>query len=192
MTDHLAIVLPGGNNDPWTAPVLLPSLALEEVGAKVERVSYDGAPKPQGLTREASAEFNAALLKQVTALVDRHAPDRVTFVAKSRGALFLAAVDEASIACEVAAIWVTTPLVDLDEVREGVIEKSWRSLLVAGGADPYHDPVGHAEIGAALRADELVIPGANHGLVVEGDVLATVEGYRRLAEASLEFARATG
>lgn len=181
-------MLPGGNNDPWTAPVLVPSLALEELGAAVERISY-GEPRARGLGLEESADFNAAVLEQVTKLVDRYEPERVTFVAKSRGTLFLAAMDKAWIACEVAAIWVTTPLVDLDYVREGVIEKSWRSLLVAGAADPYHDQASHAEICAALGADDLVINGANHGLVVDLDVLATVDGYRRLAEATLEFAR---
>jgi hypothetical protein len=189
VTVHLAVVLPGGNNDPWTPPVLLPALALEQAGASVERISY-GDPKPRGLGVDDSAEFNAAVLEQLTALIGQHDPDRVTFVAKSGGTLFLAAMDGAAIGCDAAAIWVTTPLVDLAYVQAGIVGKSWRSLLVAGGADPYHDPTIHAEICAALGADDLVIPNANHGLVVERDVLATVDGYPRLAEASLAFAKA--
>ena len=189
MSAHLAVVLPGGNNDPWTPPVLLPSLALEQAGAAVERISY-GEPRPRGLGVDESAEFNAAVLEQLTAVVAQHDPDRVTFVAKSRGTLFLAAMDAGAIDCDIRAVWVTTPLVGLDYVRAGIIEKSWPSLLVAGGADPYHDPTSHAEICAELGADELVIPNANHGLVVEGDVLATVDGYRRLAEVSLAFVHA--
>jgi hypothetical protein len=191
VTAHLAVVLPGGNNDPWTPPVLLPALALEQAGAAVERISY-GDPKPRGLGLDDSAEFNAAVLEQVAEMIDRHDPDRVTFVAKSRGTLFLAAMDGGALACQVAAIWVTTPLVDLDYVRRGIVDKSWRSLLVAGSADPYHDPSIHSEIRAALGAEELIIDNANHGLVVERDALATADGYRQLAEASLVFANATG
>ena len=185
MTVHLAVVLPGGNNDPWTPPVLLPSLALEAAGAMVERISY-GEPRPRGLGLEDSIEFNAAVLKQLVAIVDQHAPDRITFVAKSRGTLFLAAMDQ-PFNCEAAAIWVTTPLVDLPYVGRRIVDKGWRSLLVAGSADPYHDAAIHADVCAALGADELVIPNANHGLVVERDALATADGYRELAKASLAF-----
>jgi hypothetical protein len=182
---HLAVVLPGGNNDPWTAPVLLPTLALEQSGATVERISY-GGPQARGLGLEESAEFNAAVLDQVTQAVGRHDPARVTFVAKSRGTLFLAAMDKTTVRCDVAAIWVT-PLLGFDYVRDGIIGKSWPSLVVAGSADPYHDQAGHDVVRAEVSADELVIAGAIHGLVIEGDVLATVDGYRRLAEASLAF-----
>ena len=151
----------------------------------VERISY-GEPRPRGLRLEDSVEFNAAVLEQLVALIDQHAPDRITFVAKSRGALFLAAMDH-PINCEVTAIWVTTPLVDLPYVGRGIVDKAWRSLLVAGSADPYHDSVIHADICAALDADELVIPNANHGLVVERDALATADGYRELAKVSIAF-----
>ena len=185
MTAHLAVVLPGGNNDPWTPPVLLPSLALESAGAVVERISY-GEPRPRGLGLEDSSQFNAAVLEQLVALIHQHEPDRITFVAKSRGTLFLAAMDE-PISCEVAAIWVTTPLVDLQYVGRGIVGKAWRSLLGAGSADPYHDATTHSDICATLGADELVISNANHGLVVERDALATADGYRELAKASLTF-----
>lgn len=185
MTAHLAVVLPGGNNDPWTPPVLLPSLALEAAGAVVERVSY-GEPRPRGLKLEDSVGFNAAVLEQVMAIIDQHGPNKITFVAKSRGTLFLAAMDQ-PINCDVAAIWVTTPLVDLPYVGRGIVDKAWRSLLVAGSADPHHDAAIHADTCAALTADELVIPNANHGLVVERNALATADGYRELAKASLAF-----
>ncbi|MGH3926754.1 MAG: hypothetical protein ACRDTT_28480, partial [Pseudonocardiaceae bacterium] len=138
---------------------------------------------------EESVEFNAAVLDQVSVVIDRYHPDKVTFVAKSRGALFLAAMDKATVSFEVEAIWVTSPLVDLPYVGQGIVDKAWRSLLVAGSADPYHEPTSHAEICAAIGAAELVISNGNHGLVVEGDVLATVDGYRQLAETALSYVR---
>ncbi len=170
--------------------MLLPALALEQTAAVVERISY-GEPRARGLGLEESAKFNTAVLEQLTDIIARHKPTRITFVAKSRGTLFLAAMDKSAVACDVDAIWVTTPLVDLDYVQADIVDKSWRSLLVAGSADPYHDQARHDEVCAALGADELVIANGNHGLVVDGDVLATVSGYRLLAEASLRFALAT-
>jgi hypothetical protein len=78
------VVLPGRNNDPWTAPLLLPSVALEEARAQVQRVSYKGAP-PTGLGLEDSQEFNAQVTAQLAEIIDRHHPAKVTFIAKSRG-----------------------------------------------------------------------------------------------------------
>jgi hypothetical protein len=187
---HLAIVLPGGNNDVWTAPVLLPTLALEQVDAIIERVSYAG-PRPQGLGLGDSREFNAAVGQQVAQLLEHHDPARVSFVAKSRGTLFLATLDPAAGPADVEAIWVT-PLLGLDYVRAGMVTKAWPSLVVAGSADPHHDPAAHGELCDAIGARSLVIEGANHGLVVEGDAMATVEAYRALAQASLAFAHRQG
>ncbi len=66
---HLVVVLPGGNNDPWTALLLLPALAFEELGARVERVSYEEA-RVRGLGLEDSGEFNARVTEQVTEILD--------------------------------------------------------------------------------------------------------------------------
>ncbi len=187
MVAHLAVVLPGGNNDPFTPSVLLPSLALEEVGAQVERVSYSGL-RAEGLALEESKEFNAAVNSAVVGLIDRYDPATVTFVAKSRGALFLAAMEKSLVNRDTDAIWVT-PLLGLEYVCTGVIGKGWPSLIVAGSSDPYHDPSAHDEVCRAIGARSLVIEDADHGLVVAGDVSATVDGYRRLGEASLSFVR---
>lgn len=184
---HLAIVLPGGNNDAWTAPVLLPTLALEQVGATIERLSYTG-PLPRGLGLEDTREFNAAAGEQVAQLLERHDPAKVSFVAKSLGTVFLAACDEVGVVGDVDAIWVT-PLLGVDYVRTGMVTKAWPSLVVAGSADPYHHADAHAEVCTAIGAQSLVVEGANHGLVVEADVMATVAAHRALAQASLAFAR---
>ena len=192
MASHLAVVLPGGNNDPWSPSVLLPALALEAAGATVERISYERPATGLALGLDESAEFNGAVVQHVGEILERPQPAKVTFVAKSRGTLFLAALDEAVVPCEIEAVWITTPLVGVDYVGRGIIDKKWRSLLVAGQADPYHDARIHAEICSAIGAVELVIPGANHGLFVDGNAIATADGWRKLAEASVDFARAEG
>lgn len=102
MSGHLAVVLPGGTNDVWTAAVLLPTLALEQVGATIEPVSYSG-PRPSGVDLEDSRAFNAAVGKDVAHLLEHHDPAKVSFVAKSRGALFLAVLDQADLPADLDA-----------------------------------------------------------------------------------------
>jgi hypothetical protein len=175
MSDHLALVLQGGGAGPYTAPLLIPSLALEEIGARVEVVAYPEF-RPKGLELEDAREFDEAVTRSLLELVGSGAWNKITFIAKSRGTLYLAAMSE-SLPCDrVEAIWVT-PLLGFDYVREGILAKSWRSLVVAGGG-----------VCRQLQAQQLVIADANHGLVVVGDVRRTVEGFQALAESSLSFA----
>jgi pimeloyl-ACP methyl ester carboxylesterase len=183
---HIALVLPGGAAGPYTAPLLVPSLAVEETGAQVKVVPYPEF-RPQGLERAEALEFDAFVSERVVEILAEGSPSKVTFIAKSRGALFLSTMGEVPLPADVDAIWVT-PLLGLDYVRDGVTGKRWPSLLVAGTADPYHDPAAHAKVCETIGAESLVVDGADHGLVVRGSVGATVEGFRALAEASLAFA----
>ena len=144
----------------------------------------------ESLELDAARDFNEQVTLALREIVDSGSWSRITFVAKSRGTLYLAAMSE-SLPCErVDAIWVT-PLLGLDYVRNGVLSKAWRSLIVAGGADPYHDRGAHDAVCNQLTASELVIENADHGLVVGGDVRKTVDGFKALAEASLAFASST-
>jgi hypothetical protein len=182
---HLALVLQGGNAGPYTAPVLLPSLALAELGAQVEVVPYPEF-RPGSLEQADAVAFDNFVAGEVREILASDAWTRVTFIAKSRGALFLATMPDL-VTGDVDAIWIT-PLLGLDYVRDGILAKRWRSLVVAGDADRYHDAAAHDAVCDAIEATSLVLPGADHGLVVEGDVRATVEGYRMLVEACLAFA----
>lgn len=189
MSSHLALVLPGGAAGPYTAPLLIPSLALEEAGARVEVVPYPSF-RPHDLERESAREFDRQVTVALLEIIRSGTWSRITFVAKSRGTLYLAALSEPLPCDRIGAVWVT-PLLGLDYVREGVLTKSWPSLIVAGGADPYHDQVAHDDVCRLVAAAELVIENADHGLVVAGDVRRTVDGFRTLAEASLAFASST-
>ena len=186
MGRHLALVLPGGAGGPYTAPLLVPSLAVEEAGAEVNVVPYPEF-RPRGLERADALEFDAFVSQRVVEILAERRASRVTFIAKSRGTLFLSAMGEMPLPADVDAIWVT-PLLGFDYVRDGVVQKRWPSLLVAGSADRYHDPDAHAKVRETIGAESLIIDGADHGLVVGGSVRATVEGFRALAEASLAFA----
>lgn len=189
MGAHLALVLPGGAAGPYTAPLLLPSLAVEELGAEVKVVPYPEF-RPRTLERSDFLEFDAFVSQRVAEIVAQGRPSRVTFVAKSLGTVFLSTMKEMPLPADVDAIWVT-PLLGHGYVRDGVIDKRWPSLLVAGSADRYHDPSAHVKVCKAIGAESLVIDRADHGLVVAGNVRATVEAFRALAEASLAFAART-
>jgi hypothetical protein len=79
-----------------------------------------------------------------------------------------------------------------DVVRTGASAKAWRCLVVSGAADPSYDAPGTQAVldAAAKGSDELVLLGADHSLVVRGDLAATVDGWRRLADAVVAFSTA--
>src|SRR5437899_10780151 len=104
MGAHLALVLPGGAGGPYTAPSLVPSLALEEIWAVVAVVRYPDF-RPQGLERADAIEFDAVVSERVVEVLKRESWSRVTFVAKSSGTLFLAARGEVPLPADVDAIW---------------------------------------------------------------------------------------
>ncbi len=188
MVPHLVVVLPGQRYGVEGPALHIPILALEEMGAETVVVEYP--PRPPGANEtEWEVAFRDSVATQVATLVDRAQPTRVTFLAKSIGTVVLASLEVTSqMAAQVEAVWVT-PIFGQEPVRAGAVAHGWRSLLIAGGADPLHVPDHHETVREALAADSLVLPNADHSLEVPGDVLATVNGFRALAQAVLAFAR---
>ena len=186
--EHLAVVLPGSGYGPDGPVLSLPAIALEQLGAHASIARYPDW-RPDGVEGAlADTAFRDAVVASVRRLLDRHAPTRVTFVAKSLGTLVLALAGRAMAdgVETVEALWLT-PTFDVDVVRDAAIERGWRSLVVCGTADPRYDPDAMAAVAAATGGESLTIDGADHSLFVAGDVFATVEGLRRLAEAVLRF-----
>lgn len=183
MTSWVALVVPGGGYGPLGAALRIPVLALEGSGAEALVVSYPA--RTADPDEPWWSELRDSVARQVASAVTQ--AQRVTFVAKSLGTKALASLDSEALAGkEVDAIWLT-PLFGEPEVRSGAIELGWRSLLVAGQADAYHEPDHHEAVRDALSAASVVLPGADHRLEVAGDALATVAGLRQLAEAVTEF-----
>ena len=184
MTAHLALVLPGAGYGPGQPVLLLPALAVGQLGAEVKVVPYPNE-RPRQPDREVTRPFTDQVEGAVRALLAEAEPQTVTFIAKSLGTIALASLGV--LPCEeVRAIWLT-PIFGVDYVRHGAVDKAWPSLVVAGGADPLHDAAGHAEVVAATGGRSVVIAGGNHALEVEGHVVATVEGWAALVAAVLEF-----
>ncbi|MHB1525367.1 MAG: hypothetical protein ACYCZN_03640 [Candidatus Dormibacteria bacterium] len=188
MVPHLVIVLPGQRYGVEGPALHIPVLALEEMGAETALIEYP-TRLPEANETEWESAFRKSVATQVTSLLEGARPTKVTFLAKSLGTVVLASLEVTSqMTAQVQAIWVT-PIFGQWPVRAGAVAHGWRSLLIAGGADPLHVPNHHEAVREALAADSLVLPNADHSLEVPGDVLATVDGLRALAQAVLAFAR---
>lgn len=186
---HAAFYFPGGyypNEDPFKERLASVTInALEDAGAQVKAVLYDRL-----LVRspEEYEEFRAGILRDVGAGLDEH-PDRVTFLGKSLGTSALAALcDAIGVAIEVPAdtrmIW-QTPVWRSDFSWESAKRNQVPSLHIVGlGDDLFHLPERHS----AVPGRTVSIPGADHGLAIPGDVIATLEAWRISCEAIIDFA----
>jgi predicted alpha/beta hydrolase family esterase len=164
----------------------LPQLALQQAGAEAAVVEYPSQSVASG-EEGWWGEFHDSVADQVAALVAAAAPSRLTFVAKSLGTVALASIPTSSVASAyVEAIWLT-PLFGREQVRDGAVSRAWPSLLVAGEADEFHDPLQHDAVREAIGARSLVLSRADHFLEVEGDVMATLAGFGELTQSVLEF-----
>ena len=110
---HLAIVFPGQRYG-HEAPLLWYARhALQEVGASVVSVTYDDTTDER--------RFFAGVRRDVTAALESHRPDRVTFVAKSLGTHALAEVARAGLAPDASAVWLT-PVWSDDSLRAAITD----------------------------------------------------------------------
>jgi len=174
-------VLPGRGYGPLGPALLVPTLAAEQVGASIERVSYvDASGAPWNELRDDA-------LGQINAHIDAHGCTRLTIIAKSLGTRVVADVAPRLAAVDLIDVIWLTPLFGYGDVRDGAITSRWRSLIVAGTADPYHDDAAFGAVAALLDAETLLIADADHSLEIAGDVLRTVDGFRALAETCIAF-----
>jgi hypothetical protein len=186
MSRWVAIVLPGGGYGPLGAALRFPILVLEAGGADTFVVDYPPGDQQRSPTlKELVQAANPQVARTITAAAAD--AERVTFVAKSFGTAILAHLDSTVLSSSLTeAIWLT-PLFGYTAVRSGAIAHGWRSLLVAGDADDYHDPEAHETVRDALGADSLILKDADHRLEIPGNPIATVDSLRDLVEAVARF-----
>lgn len=154
--------------------------ALERTRATVEPILYD-AYSFLDFDR-----FRAGVVRDVTAALERHGPDRVTLVGKSMGghALCVIVEEQLDLPEDARLIWLT-PVWGRDPTWEAARATTIPSLYVVGLADhEYHVPERHA----VLPGRTVAIEGADHRFEVAGDVFATLDAWRQMAEAVLAFA----
>ena len=186
MGSHLGVVLSGRGYGPQGPVLHYPRLVLQQLGADVRVVT--NPTTDEHLSDDAQwQQFYSGVGTQVENFIEDSRPDRVTFVAKSLGTMALANMElSVSEFDRVEAVWLT-PLFGRPDVCDGAVRKNWRSLIVAGQADGYHDAASHARVVAALGADSLVLEGADHSLEVARDINATLRAHARLVERILRF-----
>ena len=182
---HLALYFPGGyaaGQDPFASPLAVVTIrALEQAGATVVPVRYDDdyfRPDPD--------RFADGIRREVRGALAHHRPDRVTFLGKSRGtqALRIVCSEEFDVPDDTRVIW-QTPVWRSDRAWEAAKACRFASLHLVGLADDqYHDPSRHQDVPGTT----VELPGGDHGLEVEGDVLATLDNWRTMAEAVVAFA----
>jgi hypothetical protein len=127
------------------------------------------------------AAFRTGIVRDVTAALERWVPDRVTLVGKSMGGHALRVIIEERLDLpeDVRLVWLT-PGWARDQTWKAARETTIPSLYVVGLADhEYHVPERHA----VLPGRTLTLHGADHRLEVAGDVFATLDAWRQMAEA---------
>lgn len=175
MTD-LSIVLPGGGYTALGPAIRFPVMAAEEAGYLPVNIEY---PMEALAARDLAAVVGEAR-RQVTDALGSTGGDRVTVIAKSLGTrVVLQIADLFDGVDDLSVVWLT-PLFGDAQVRDGAIASGWRSLIVAGDQDPFHDEAGVATVAAAMDATVVMVPGADHALEVPGDVDATIDRLKRV------------
>lgn len=186
---HVAMYFPGGyapGQDPFDNYLAWVSIkALEQAGAYVIPVRYDDSVLEPDHER-----LEAGVRREVRGALAFHQPDRVTILGKSRGthALRVVCTEDFDLPEDTRLIWQTPGW------RSGSrSERAWEaarknrieSLYIVGlGDHQYHDPERHEMV----PGETLAIAGGDHGLAIAGDLLATIDGLRMIAEAIVRFA----
>lgn len=181
---HLAVSFPGGSipgQDPFDDRLAWVTLrALEQAGAYALPVHYDDSVIAGDRER-----FEAGVRRELQGAIAYHQPDRLTIVGKSRGTHALRLVcDEPDLPDDTRLIWIT-PVWRADESWKAACATTIPSLHIVGLADhEYHDPERHT----AVPGETVAIDGADHRLEVPGDVFATLDAWRAMADAIVRFA----
>ena len=158
--------------------------ALEQSGALVLRVHYDDSVLEPDRER-----FESGVRRELRGAIAYHRPDRLTVVGKSRGthALSLVCTEDFPLPTDTRMIWLT-PVWRADESWKAASANSVDSLHIVGLADhQYHLPDRHSTV----TGETVEIPNADHGLEISGDIIATLNAWRTMAEAILRFASRT-
>jgi hypothetical protein len=185
---HLAVYFPGGSipgQDPFDDRLAWITMrALEHAGAFVVPVRYD-----DDVLEQDGARFESGVRRELRGALAHHEPTRLTIVGKSRGtfALQIACAEQLTYPDDTRMIWLT-PVWRSDEAWRAACANTIESLHVVGLADrEYHDPDRHA----AVPGETVTIVGADHRLEVAGDVFATLDAWRMMANAVVRFAGRT-
>jgi hypothetical protein len=188
--DRLAVLLPG---IAYTLDMPLFYYAqhlLIEQGWDVLRVEY--AYSERNAYRSLSDEERARwLFADATAAyragIVQRAYQEIMLIGKSLGTLAMGHLLTAERpTLPTRGIWLT-PLIGLPVLREQIAEFGGRSLFVIGTADSHYDSEVFKSLCDATHGESVVIDGADHGMDIQGDPVASVRAMERVVEAMARF-----
>lgn len=149
-----AVLLPGRSYSPNHPVLYYASQVLQAQGWSVEEVWWN----PEDLVSE------DALISRVKDVIDTVADRNPLVIGKSLGSLVLPLAVQRGW----PAIWLT-PLLNVPELVTALEKVASKTLLVGGTADDSWN----GNIARASGQQVLELPGADHGLEIPGDPLAS-------------------
>ncbi|MFY9812863.1 MAG: hypothetical protein WAK43_01770 [Dehalococcoidales bacterium] len=185
---HLCVVLPG-----YSPPLINPLLQCTsqlflDRNADVLQVEYeyykiDFFKKP-------AAERNRMLSVDVTAVSEtvfaQREYEHITLVGKSLGTLAMGHLLPGNRFRKASCVWLT-PLLTNEWLRSQIEQYKPRSLFVIGTADDFYNAGYLAELCESTKGKSLVIEGANHGLVIPGEVVQSLKAMTRIVSTIGKF-----
>lgn len=188
-TEWLALVLPGVGYTAAMPLLYYPTFLLLDLGADVLQVSYDFDREP-GSQRASTEERRRWLAEDVTAAYSagwgQRAYRRLALVGKSLGTLAMTDLLPKTPADHTQCVWLT-PLLKHPEVRTAISGNPRPSLFAIGTADPVYDSVLLDEARRATGGEALVFEGADHSLLLGGDIEGALAIMQRLIAALRGF-----
>ena len=188
--DHLAVLLPGIG---YTLDMPLFYYAehlLLHRGWDVLRVeyAYNRRPEYQALPEpERDRWLQTDTMAAWRAALEQRTYGRVVLIGKSLGTLAMGHLLTAPAPpSTVGAVWLT-PLLSRERLRQQIRQYGGPSLFVIGTADPHFDPVVLEEMQVATIGEAVVVTGADHGMDLPGDPIASVRAIERVVEALGRF-----
>ncbi len=169
----LGVILPGYGYTAAMPLLYYATSALASAGADVLQVRYN---YPGQGVRVSDDGFTDRLHQDVAVAVaaahDYRGYSQTVWVGKSLGTLAMSLIFSGQTDAR-AAVWLT-PMLNVPQVYQGLLKCPVPSLVVIGTADPHYDL---EKIAALEQAGHRVLSleGADHGLDVQGDPLASVQ-----------------
>ncbi len=188
--DALAVLLPGfGYTLDMPLFYYTENLLLER-GWDVLRVEYayhrlpDAEISPQAKMVE---RLYADTMAAWRAGLDQRHHGRVALVGKSLGTLAMGHLLTAeNPPPRVSAVWLT-PLLSVARLREQIAQFGGPSLFVIGTADEEYDPATLDSMVEATNGEAVVIEGAEHGMDITGDPVASVRSVEQVVTSLSRF-----
>ena len=181
--EEVGILLPGIGYTAHMPLLWYTRRLLQEGGADVLAVEYAYMRRPefQPFESQAAERLRVDVAAALHTVLPYRSYTRVKLVGKSLGTLAMGYLLADQMVEPRCAIWLT-PLVKRDELRRQMLHQRSRSLVVIGTADPHYDADLLRQLQEAPGGEELVIPGADHSMEIEGDTLRSVQVLEQIVQ----------